>query len=242
MESYKRKELVLMEDPKRGFTIKELPEEDRPREKLLKKGSKYLSNSELLALIIRTGGKKKTAVKLAQDLLNNFGGLKSIVDLSCEELKAVKGIGTAKATQIAAAVELAKRISALKNENHNKINSPIKAVELLSPEMRFLKQEVLKAVLLDVKNQVIAVPEISRGGLSSSIVHPREVFREAIRRSSAALILVHNHPSGDPKPSADDLNITKRLVKTGEIVGIKVVDHIIIAGENYLSFKEENLI
>jgi DNA repair protein RadC len=242
MESYKRKELVLMEDPKRGFTIKELPEEDRPREKLLKKGSKYLSNSELLALIIRTGGKKKTAVKLAQDLLNNFGGLKSIVDLSCEELKDVKGIGTAKATQIAAAVELAKRISALKNENHNKINSPIKAVELLSPEMRFLKQEVLKAVLLDVKNQVIAIPEISRGGLSSSIVHPREVFREAIRRSSAALILVHNHPSGDPKPSADDLNITKRLVKTGEIVGIKVVDHIIIAGENYLSFKEENLI
>jgi len=231
-----------MEFPENGFTIKELPKEERPRERLLKKGSKFLSTAELLALIISTGSRKRTAVELAQDLLSNFGGLKEIIDLSCEELKTIKGIGTAKAAKISAAVELAARITALQDEKRDMINSPIKAVELLSSEMRFLKQEVLKSVLLDVKNRVIAVPEISRGGLSSSIVHPREVFREAIRRSSAAVILVHNHPSGDPTPSADDLNITKKLVKSGEIIGIKVVDHIIIAGDKYTSFKEENLI
>ena len=231
-----------MELPKNGFTIKELPKEERPRERLLKKGSKFLSTAELLALIISTGSRKRTAVELAKDLLSNFGGLKGIIDLSCEELKEIKGIGTAKAAKISAAVELAGRITALQDEKRDMINSPIKAVELLSSEMRFLKQEVLKAVLLNVKNRVIAVPEISRGGLSSSIVHPREVFREAIRRSSAAVILVHNHPSGDPTPSADDLNITKKLVQSGEIIGIKVVDHIIIAGDKYTSFKEENLI
>ncbi len=231
-----------MELPKNGFTIKELPKEERPRERLLKKGSKFLSTAELLALIISTGSRKRTAVELAKDLLSNFGGLKGIIDLSCEELKEIKGIGTAKAAKISAAVELAGRITAIQDEKRDIINSPIKAVELLSSEMRFLKQEVLKAVLLNVKNRVIAVPEISRGGLSSSIVHPREVFREAIRRSSAAVILVHNHPSGDPTPSADDLNITKKLVQSGEIIGIKVVDHIIIAGDKYTSFKEENLI
>lgn len=231
-----------MELPENGFTIKELPKEERPRERLLKKGSKFLSTAELLALIISTGSRKRTAVELAKDLLSNFGGLKGIIDLSCEELKKINGIGTAKAAKISAAVELAGRITALQDEKRDLINSPIKAVELLSSEMRFLKQEVLKAVLLNVKNRVIAVPEISRGGLSSSIVHPREVFREAIRRSSAAVILVHNHPSGDPTPSADDLNITKKLVQSGEIIGIKVVDHIIIAGDKYTSFKEENLI
>ena len=231
-----------MELPKNGFTIKELPKEERPRERLLKKGSKFLSTAELLALIISTGSRKRTAVELAKDLLSNFGGLKGIIDLSCEELKEIKGIGTAKAAKISAAVELAGRITAIQDEKRDIINSPIKAVELLSSEMRFLKQEVLKAVLLNVKNRVIAVPEISRGGLSSSIVHPREVFREAIRRSSAAVILVHNHPSGDPTPSTDDLNITKKLVQSGEIIGIKVVDHIIIAGDKYTSFKEENLI
>ncbi|ADQ14557.1 RadC family protein [Halanaerobium hydrogeniformans] len=231
-----------MESPEKGFTIKELPAEERPREKVLKRGSSYLSNAELLALIIRTGNRKRTAVELSQDLLNSFGGLREILDLSCEELQEVKGIGLAKAAQIVAVVELAKRISSIKNYEKDLVSNPVQAAELLASEMRFLKQEVLRTILLDVKNRVIAIPEISKGGLSSSIVHPREVFKEAIRRSSAAVILVHNHPSGDPKPSADDLNITKKLQKAGEIIGIKVIDHIIIAGDKFLSFKEENLI
>ena len=224
-----------------NFTIKELPAEERPREKLLKKGSRYLSNAELLALIIRTGNKNRTAVELAQDVLNFYGGLEGIQDLSCEEFKSINGIGTAKAAQIRAVIELSHRISNLKNSKRDLVSNPIQAAELLAGEMRFLKQEVLRVILLDVKNKVIAAPEISRGGLSSSIVHPREVFKEAIRRSSAALILVHNHPSGDPTPSADDLSITKKLVKTGKIIGIEVIDHIIIAGDKYLSFKEKNL-
>ena len=231
-----------MEGPEKGFTIKELPAEERPREKVLKKGSSYLSNAELLALIIRTGNRNRTVVELSQDLLNYFGGLREILDLSCEELQEVKGIGIAKAAQIVAVIELAKRISSIKNYKKDLVSNPAQAAGLLASEMRFLKQEVLRVILLDVKNKVIAVPEISRGGLSSSIVHPREVFKEAIRRSSAAVILVHNHPSGDPKPSADDLNITKKLQKAGEIIGIKVVDHIIIAGDKFLSFKEKNLI
>ncbi|MFP4020891.1 MAG: RadC family protein [Halanaerobium sp.] len=224
-----------------GFTIKELPAEERPREKLLKKGSKYLSTAELLALIIRTGSKERTAVELAQDLLNFYGGLEGLQDLSCEELQKINGIGTAKAAQINSVIELSRRISALKNQKRDLVSNPIQAAELLAGEMRFLKQEVLRVILLDVKNKVIAAPEISRGGLSSSIVHPREVFKEAIRRSSAAVILVHNHPSGDPTPSADDLSITKKLVKTGKIIGIEIIDHIIIAGDKYLSFKEKGL-
>ncbi|MCC3144222.1 DNA repair protein RadC [Halanaerobium sp. Z-7514] len=231
-----------MEGPDKGFTIKELPVEERPREKVLKKGSSYLSNAELLALIIRTGNRNRTAVELSQDLLNYFGGLRGILDLSSEELQEVKGIGIAKSAQIIAVIELAKRIASIKNYKKDLVSNPAQAAELLTSEMRFLKQEVLRTILLDVKNRVIAVPEISKGGLSSSIVHPREVFKEAIRRSSAAVILVHNHPSGDPKPSADDINITKKLQKAGEIIGIKVIDHIIIAGDKFLSFKEENLI
>ncbi|KXS48249.1 RadC family protein [Halanaerobium congolense] len=224
-----------------NFTIKELPVEERPREKLLKKGSKYLSTAELLALVIRTGNRERTAVELAQDLLNFYGGLEGIQDLSCEELQQINGIGTAKAAQIKAVIELSSRITALKNQQKDLVSNPIQAAELLAGEMRFLKQEVLRVILLDVKNKVISVPEISRGGLSSSIVHPREVFKEAIRRSSAAMILVHNHPSGDPTPSSDDLSITKKLVKTGKIIGIEVIDHIVIAGDKYLSFKEKGL-
>lgn len=230
-----------MEGLQANFTIKELPAEERPREKLLKKGSKYLTTAELLALIIRTGTKKRTAVELAQKLLSFYGGLEGLQDLSCEELKKIKGIGTAKAAQINAVTELSRRISALSNEKRDLVSNPIQAADFLAGEMRFLKQEVLRVILLDVKNKVIAAPEISRGGLSSSIVHPREVFKEAIRRSSAAMILVHNHPSGDPTPSADDLSITKKLVKTGKIIGIEVIDHIIIAGDKYLSFKEKAL-
>ncbi len=224
------------------FTIKELPEEERPREKLLKYGEKSLSNAELLALIISTGNRRRTAVELSQDILNYFGGLKSLNNLSIEEITQINGIGLAKASQLKAIVELGKRLTRLGNEDKKVVKSPQDVASLLMPELRFLTQEVFKLVLLDVKNQVIAVPQISKGGLSSSIVHPREVFKEAIRRSSAAIVLVHNHPSGIPAPSQDDIKITGRLIETGEIVGIDVLDHIIIGDGIYKSMKEEGII
>ncbi|MFW6035515.1 MAG: RadC family protein [Halothermotrichaceae bacterium] len=224
------------------FTIKELPEEDRPREKLKKYGAESLSNAELLAIIIRIGNKERTAVELAQDILNHFGGLKSLNYLSINELTKIKGIGQAKAVQIKSVVEMAKRLALLDRENKNIIKSPDEIASLLMPELRYLTQEIFKIVLLDVKNQVINMPTISKGGLSSSIVHPREVFKEAIRHSAAAIILIHNHPSGVPDPSSDDINITKRLIKSSQIIGIDILDHIIIGDGIYISMKEKGII
>lgn len=223
-------------------TIKELPEEERPREKLLKYGVESLSNAELLALIISTGNRSRTAVELSQDILNYFGGLRALNNLSIEEITKINGVGIAKAAQLKAVVELSKRLTQLKNRDRTVVKSPENAANLLMPELRFLTQEVFKLILLDVKNQVIAVPQISKGGLSSSIVHPREVFKEAIRRSSAAIILAHNHPSGIPDPSKEDIKITERLIETGRIVGIDVLDHIIIGDGVYISMKEKGII
>jgi len=242
MESYKRKEFILMEAGKDRFTIKELPEEERPREKLLSKGAEFLSNAELLALIIRTGSREKTAVELAQHIINFFGGLKNLINLSCEELKTVKGVGKAKAAQISSLVELSKRISKTKVEKGKTIFTPSKAAEILMEDMRYLEQEVVKTVLLDVKNKIIKIAEITKGGLSSSIVHPRDVFKEAIRKNSAAIIMAHNHPSGEPTPSSEDIRISKKIAKSGTILGIELVDHIIIGDGKYVSLKEEDLI
>lgn len=231
-----------MEAVKDRFTIKELPEEERPREKLLAKGAKYLSNAELLALIIRTGSKEKTAVELAQLIINYFGGLKGLINLSCEELETVKGVGRAKAAQISALIELSKRISQTKAEKGELVFTPSMAADLLMEDMRHLEQEVVKAILLDVKSRVIKISEITKGGLSSSIVHPRDVFKEAIRKNSAAIILAHNHPSGEPTPSPEDINISKKIAKSGTILGIELVDHIIIGDGKYISLKEEDKI
>ncbi|RCW49700.1 MULTISPECIES: DNA repair protein RadC [unclassified Halanaerobium] len=231
-----------MEAEKGRFTIKELPKEERPREKLLSKGAEFLSNAELLALIIRTGSREKTAVELAQYIINYFGGLKNLINLSCEELTAVKGVGKAKAAQISSLVELSKRISKTKAKKGKTIFTPSKAAELLMEDMRHLEQEVVKTVLLDVKNKVIKIAEITKGGLSSSIVHPRDVFKEAIRKNSAAIIMAHNHPSGEPTPSPDDIRISKKIAKSGTILGIELIDHIIIGDGKYVSLKEKDLI
>jgi DNA repair protein RadC len=224
------------------FTIKELPEEERPREKLIKYGAETLSDAELLAIIIRIGNRERTAVELSQDILNYFGGLRAFNGLSVKEMTRIKGIGSAKAIQLRAVVELSKRMASLTQERKERIKSPGDAARLLMPELRFMTQEVFKIILLDIKNQVIAIPLISKGGLSTSFVHPREVFREAIRHSSAAIIMVHNHPSGIPEPSKDDIDITRRLIKSGKIIGIDVLDHIIIGDGIFISMKEEGII
>lgn len=224
------------------FTIKELPAEERPREKLVKNGAESLSDAELLALIIRVGNKKRTAVELSQDILNYFGGLKSLNYLSINELTGIKGVGVVKAVQLKAVAELSRRLGTLAGEEKELIKSPKDAAYLLMPELRYLTQEVFKLLLLDIKNQLIKMSLISKGGLTSSIVHPREVFKEAIKNSAAAVILAHNHPSGIPEPSRDDINVTERLIKAGEIIGIDVLDHIIIGDGIFISMKEKGVI
>jgi len=228
---------------KEKYTIMEIPKDERPREKLIKYGSKSLSNSELIGILLRVGSKKDTAITLGQKLLReNEKGLLNLVNATPESLNKYHGISNAKAATLLAAVELGKRISTTKAEDTFKITSPQDVSALVMEDMRYYKKEYFKIILLDTKNKVIDIMTISIGSLNSSIVHPREVFLEAVKKSSASIVLLHNHPSGEVQPSREDINITQRLIKAGEIMGIKVLDHIIIGDGKYLSFKEENII
>jgi DNA repair protein RadC len=224
------------------MTMKEMPIEDRPREKLQRLGPSILSTAELLAILLRTGTKTESAVTLAQRLLNHFGSLPELQASSVDELSGVKGIGLAKAAEIKAALELANRLAVSKGESRPVIYSPEDIAKLLMTEMRWLQKEYFKILLLNTKNQVLASPIISVGSLNASIVHPREVFKEAIRCSAAAIILVHNHPSGDPSPSVEDISITKRLSEVGKLMDIAVLDHVIIGDGKYVSLKEKGIL
>ena len=224
--------------------IKELPLCERPYEKLEIIGAEHLSNAELLAVIIKTGTKSYTAVELAQCILklSHDGRLSSLNNLSIEQLKKVKGIGRVKAIQIKAALELSKRIATSDGIVHHIIKSAKDASDLMMEELRYLKKEMFKALLLDTKNQIIKIVDVSMGSLNSSIVHPREVFSEAIKCGSNSIIFVHNHPSGDPTPSTEDIHTTERLVSAGNILGIKVLDHIVVGDGRYVSFKDKGII
>ncbi|GAB6099088.1 DNA repair protein RadC [Halanaerocella petrolearia] len=222
------------------LTIKDLPDEERPREKMVKYGPTSLSTSELLALILRTGSQKKTAIDLANELLSICDGLTGLVDYSTVELQELDGIGIAKATQLKAVVELSKKI-VVASSQLTRISSPEEVADILIPKLRYENQEKFLVILLNTKNEILAVEEVSKGSLNSSVVHPREVFRAAIKRSSAAVILAHNHPSGNTTPSQEDIKISKRLSKAGNIIGIKVLDHLIVGGTDYISLKNENL-
>ena len=227
----------------KGYTIKDLPLSERPREKLCKYGANSLSNAELIATIIRTGYKEDTAIDLANRLLSmDVSGISYLTYATIEELTSIKGIGNCKAAQILAAIELGKRISSRGGEDKIKVDSPTVLAELLMEEMRCLKKEHFKIAILDTKNQIISIENISIGNLNASIVHPREVFNIAIKRSANSIILVHNHPSGDVTPSTEDINITHRLIDAGNIIGIKVLDHIIIGDNKFISFKQRNII
>ena len=226
-------------------SLKEMPEDDRPQEKMMRFGAKSLSNAELIAVIIRTGTREATSVevgrKIMQYLDNDLSYFHQVDVLELQRNKNLAGIGIVKACQIKAAIELGLRIKQ-KDMIDVKITSPQDIADLLMEEMQYLKQECFKIILLDTKNKVIKVEGISVGILNASLVHPREVFVKAIRQHSAAIVLAHNHPSGDPEPSAEDKNITKRLCDAGELLGIAVLDHIIIGRGTYLSFKQEKLI
>lgn len=225
------------------YTMKDLPEGERPREKLLNYGARSLSNSELIAIIIRMGSREFSAIDLANKLLTiKEEGLPYLANASIEEMTSVKGIGECKAAQVLAAIELGRRTVLENLKEKKKITSPLDVVEFFMAEMEHLKKEHFKIVMLDTKNQIIATEEVSVGNLNSSIVHPREVYKEAIKRSSASIILVHNHPSGDPTPSKEDINITRRLVECGELLGIRVLDHVIIGKKRHISLKEMEIL
>jgi DNA repair protein RadC len=223
--------------------IRELNREERPREKLMAYGVETLSTAELLAILIRTGTTKKSALELAQQLLAKEG--RDIYWLSqavWEEIVAMEGIGPAKGCQILAAMELGKRIASRPKENRRKITDPDSVAGLFMEEMRSLNKENFRILTLNCKGEILSKEQVAVGTLTSALIHPREVFHSAIRKSAQSIILVHNHPSGSTTPSDEDIQITSRLMEAGEILGIEVLDHIIIGDGTYFSFKKQNLI
>ena len=219
--------------------IRDLPAQDRPRERLLLAGSHHLTNAELLAILLRNGTKSQSAIHLAQSILMKLDGLHSFNELTVEELTCFSGVGPNKAVLILAAVELGKRVSRSRGAGSQAMSSPRALFEYLSHEMRHFTQEHFVVLFLDSKNQVLGWKTIFVGSLNKALVHPREVFKEAVKRSSAALICCHNHPSGDPTPSAQDIQLTHRLEEAGEVLGIPLLDHVILGEDRFLSLKEE---
>jgi len=219
-------------------SIHDMPANERPRERLLHYGPAVCSAAELLAIQLRIGNRERSALGLGELLLKEFGGLRGVACASIEALSRVKGVGEVKAVQIMAAVEISKRLAVLSTEDRPTINSPQDVANLLMPELRDMKKEVLKSLLLDTKNKVMKVLTVSIGILDSSLVHPREVFKDAIVASSAAVIVAHNHPSGDPTPSLDDKRITQRLYEAGQLLGIELLDHVVIGDNSWISLKQ----
>lgn len=225
--------------------IKDWPEDERPREKLLKKGATALSDAELLALVLRTGDAAagRSAIDLGRELLARFdGNLRVLAQAELHELQQVKGLGLAKAASIKAAFTIGSRFQARRLETLERFTSPAQVFDFFHHELRDSRKELFLTLLLDGKNRITRKVEVSVGSLNQSIVHPREVFAPAVRESAAAVIFIHNHPSGDPAPSREDREITRRLKEAGEILGIRVLDHIIIGDGSYFSFTESGLL
>ncbi len=242
-----------------SFTVRDLPGEERPRERLHRFGAEALSAQELLALVLGRGVAGKSVISIAQELLARFGSIKGVSEATVAELAAVKGIGMAKAAQLRAVFELGRR-QTLETESPHKqydITDPGAVVRTIHSSIKDKAKEHFKLVLLNTRNRIIGITDVSTGTLSASLVHPREVFKDAIRNCASSIILVHNHPSGDPEPSEEDLKITRRLVDAGRIIGIDVLDHVIIGknrvrgglvdkggphGESYCSLKEKGFL
>lgn len=221
--------------------IRDLPTNQRPRERLMQVGERAVSNSELIAIILRTGSGGESVLRLAERLLSQFQDLPGLSQATLEELQMVTGVGPAKAVEIKAALELGRRLTAVTPAERPKVIAPADAANLLMSEMGLLEQEHLRVILLDTRNQVLAVPTIYIGSLNTSVVRIGELFRPAIRRNAAAIIVVHNHPSGDPSPSPEDVRVTREIHKAGKLLNIELLDHIVIGHQRFVSLKERGL-
>lgn len=226
----------------KDIKIIDIPKEERPIEKLLSSGPESLSNAELLAIILRTGTKGENIVSLSTRIISEFDGLDGLLEAGIEEISTIKGVKNIKASQIIAIGELVKRINKISLTKKRNISSPKDVANFIMKEMMFLKQEILKVIMLDTKNNIIGTKDVFKGSLNTSIVHPREIFKEAIRKSSSSIIICHNHPSGDPTPSKEDINITIRIKECGKIIGIDLLDHLIVGKDKFVSLKEKGII
>lgn len=224
------------------WTIKDLPPAMRPREKMAQVGPGGLTDGELLAILLGTGSKTESAIEMANRILAHGKGLRFLAEAEIHDLLEIPWIGLAKACQIKAALELGRRVALESGAEKPVIKTPEDVASLLMEKMRYLDREHFMVLLLDTKNQVIAMETVSIGSLNSTVVHPRELFKQAIKRSAASVILAHNHPSGDPTPSSEDLAVTKRLVEGGQLLGIEVLDHVIIGDQKHCSLKRQGKI
>jgi len=226
----------------KSFTLHDLPEEERPRERLKKVGADNLSLPELLALVIEKGRRGENVLALAQNLISHFGNLTKMKEATIEELQQVKGIGFATACKLKAAFKLGEKVQGQPIEYGQKIQLAKDVFNLLKNELGGKKKEHFKVLSLDSRNKLISIDDVSVGTINANLVHPREVFKTAIQHLASSIVIVHNHPSGDPEPSGDDLKITKRIIEAGKLLGIDVLDHIVIAKTGFFSFKDKGLI
>ncbi len=230
-----------MEERPYSSAVRELPLEERPRERLKRLGPEALQDSELLAVLFRTGTRDFGAVALAQQVMAAFGDLRALARASLSELQQVKGLGVVKAIEIKAALELGKRLSIHTDLNRRRIKCAQDVAEILMIRFKDCESEEFKCMLLNAKNEVLRIVDVSKGGLDATMALPRDVYRQAVRESAHAVIVCHNHPSGDPEPSKDDINLTKRLEEGAQVLGMRLLDHVIFGDGRYVSLKERNM-
>ena len=228
-------------DPPTGVRITDMAPDDRPRERLLRVGPANLSNAELLAILLRVGGRGQSALDLAQRILKAVGGVGGLLIAKHHELLAIKGMGAAKVAQLLAGIELGHRAVRARKGTRPQIGSPEEAAELLSPAMAGEEQETVWVLLLDTRNREIEMLQVYRGSLNTSSIRVGELFREAVRRNAAGIIVAHNHPSGDPAPSPEDVAVTRMIIDAGRLLDIKVLDHLVIGHASFVSLKERGL-
>lgn len=221
--------------------IRDMAEHDRPRERLCKVGAEVLSTAELLAIVLRSGTQGENVLRMAERLLIQFDNLPGLARASIAELTVARGVGEAKAAEIKAALEIGRRLVASAPEERPRVATPDDAFHLLKSEMMFLEQEHLRLILLDTRNRVLRTPTIYVGSLNTSVIRVGELFRAAIRENAAALIVAHNHPSGDPTPSPEDITVTRQLVQAGKLLDVDVLDHIVIGRNRFVSLKQRGL-
>ena len=235
------KEAPAPEPAPGGYMIRDLAVSDRPRERLVEVGARHLSEPELLAILLRTGTKGRSAIALAQDLLQQFGRLPGLHRASYEDLQKVKGVGHTKAAQLLAALELGRRVAVASPEERRTVSTPQDAADLVQYEMGSLAQENVWVLLLDTRNRHLKTEKVYQGSVNTSQIRVGEIFREAVKVNAAAVIVAHNHPSGDPTPSPDDVAVTRAMVEAGRLLDIEVLDHLVVGQGKWVSLKERGL-